>query len=560
MPFGATVEVERFDEAADWFLERIVLTGEQASGLTGRAAVDSFWVGAGLELAQVQRVHAGITKAIEKGETFESFRERFRSELQSDAHAETVFRNAVQRAYNAGRWEQMTAKDVVRFRPFFLYDSILDDRTTEVCKICNGTLLPADDPWWTTHVPPLHHRCRSSIRNLRKSEAERRGIKEKGPDTAKVKPSGEWGQVPSSDNGWKPDLKKVTPTIRKEVKKKETKRKEDPVPPMKAAPPPPKSEPRQKKPKEPPEPKVQPQHTYEFWLQHYTPKYGAAAKSVAWGRASMEVGLDMKIADVEAQLARVGGALPDGAGSVADALFNARRAYRRANPRAREPKTLRGLGDSPEARTAATLAGHLSRVVQRATPLRHTGPVTNDSQANQGNLRRVLNALSVMSGRDLKQPTSFAVEFAESRARADLMGRSFRIASAARPDALRSIAHEWTHALEHNGDLAERAAQFRAARARSPKLEKLRDLTGLAYGDHEVVFAGDYVDPYIGRKYSFDNHGVEPTEVSSMSVEQWFQRYVHEKMKRDPEFLWFSLGQLSGHDLPPAKADFILDP
>src|SRR5690606_37608435 len=43
-----------------------------------------------------------------------------------------------------------------------------------------GIVLPADDEWWKTNVPPRHFNCRSTIRSLRKREAERiRGEREK---------------------------------------------------------------------------------------------------------------------------------------------------------------------------------------------------------------------------------------------------------------------------------------------------------------------------------------------------------------------------------------------
>jgi hypothetical protein len=39
----------------------------------------------------------------------------------------------------------------------------IDDRTSEICRECNGTRLPAGHPWWRTHTPPLHPHCRSTV-------------------------------------------------------------------------------------------------------------------------------------------------------------------------------------------------------------------------------------------------------------------------------------------------------------------------------------------------------------------------------------------------------------
>jgi|GEM_PF-1766221 len=242
MPFAATADVERYDEAANWFLARKVVTPEQYAALAAGSYQHAFWVGGGLQLDQIQRVFDKTATAIETGEAFADWRDRVRSELRNDAHAETVFRNAVQRAYNAGRWQQMRQPDVLRFRPFWMFDAILDDHTTTICKICDGTILDAEDPWWDTHICPLHHRCRSSIRNLRRSEAEKRGITKQAPDVDEHRPPGEWGAAPNAATPWKPEPGRYDGKLDKELKRK-SKRLPPPTKPLvpgaKAKPPPP---------------------------------------------------------------------------------------------------------------------------------------------------------------------------------------------------------------------------------------------------------------------------------------------------------------------------------
>src|SRR5690606_10457509 len=157
MAWEVTADPVRFDEAASWFLARVVISDVDAQRLDAEARMRSFWVGAGLQLKQIQRVFDEINRAIDSGEPFEEWRKRVRSELTNDAHAETVFRNAVQRAYNAGRWRQMRESE--RWRPFGLVDAVLDLATTDYCKTVDGTLLPLDHPWWRTHYFPAHHRC-----------------------------------------------------------------------------------------------------------------------------------------------------------------------------------------------------------------------------------------------------------------------------------------------------------------------------------------------------------------------------------------------------------------
>lgn len=94
---------------------------------------------------------------------------------------ETIFRTNVQSAYGAGRYAQLTDPDVLRTRPYWLYDAVLDSRTSSLCRGLNGTIRPADDPFWDTHVPPLHFSCRSGLRSLTRQQAEARGVTETPP-------------------------------------------------------------------------------------------------------------------------------------------------------------------------------------------------------------------------------------------------------------------------------------------------------------------------------------------------------------------------------------------
>lgn len=524
MTWAVTPDVERFDEASDWFQKRTVITAPTAAEMTGRIAQDSFWVGAGLQLTQVQRVFDKMAVAIEKGETFADWRAKVRGELRNDAHAETVFRNATQRAYNAGRWYQMLEPDVVRFRPYWMFDAILDGRTTLICQVCGDTILPADNPWWATHVPPLHHKCRSSIRNLRKAEAERRGISPNAPHTADIRAPGAWGEPPTKP-GWKPDLKKVDPALAKEVKRKEKVRAEKPVP-----------APKPKAPKA--VPVAKPEHSYEHWVEHYTPKYGVAAKSVGWGRMAQEVGLDMPISEVGKLIERfrgtpVGAAYQDMFASVS----------RKMKPK--ETLRTKYAELSAPAKAIAAIAGHVSRVEARGQALRMTGLVAG-SEAEKQLLAGSLRMFDLLYGKTIQHPTDFSITFDPRRSYAVTEDKEIRV----RPEA-KAIAHEWAHPVElQNGDLARRGAAFRDRRSNG-KMVSLRESTGdERYRHDEFVLDDEFIKPYIGKVYSHGRKD-EATEVTSTSIEQWTAGRIETAaaMHKDPDHMYFGLGQMSGHDL-----------
>jgi hypothetical protein len=84
-------------------------------------------------------------------------------------------------AYNAGRYAQANDPDTRTLRPFWQFDAVTDARTTPGCRAANGTVRPADDPWWSHNLPPRHFNCRATFHPLTRRQAERMGITEKPP-------------------------------------------------------------------------------------------------------------------------------------------------------------------------------------------------------------------------------------------------------------------------------------------------------------------------------------------------------------------------------------------
>jgi hypothetical protein len=148
-----------------------------------------------------------VATALRKGEDLSGFKKRVGDQLERawgeerPWHLEVIFRNASQRAYQAGRREQLMDPDTLELRPFLRAEPILDAVTTEVCQHMKGVTLRADSPFWNTHWPPLHHNCRTSIRSLTAEEAKDEGITKRAPS---VKPPEGFGGVDPLE--WEPDL------------------------------------------------------------------------------------------------------------------------------------------------------------------------------------------------------------------------------------------------------------------------------------------------------------------------------------------------------------------
>jgi SPP1 gp7 family putative phage head morphogenesis protein len=182
MSWDVSAEPGDFEEAVAWFRARLPMTDQEYEALSAAERTRAFWISGVNELRVVETVFDELERAIAEGLPIEEFEARVRAKLDAahsidGFHLETVFRNATQDAYNAGRYAQLTDPTITTTRPYWLFDAVLDARTTKtICRPLDGTIKAHDDPWWQTHHPQLHHRCRSGIRALRPSEAKKRGL------------------------------------------------------------------------------------------------------------------------------------------------------------------------------------------------------------------------------------------------------------------------------------------------------------------------------------------------------------------------------------------------
>jgi hypothetical protein len=220
-----------FRDAIAWFRKRVAMTKAAADQLTAVEKRKAFWIAGAAQLSMVEQAWKATDAAIKKGASLEDFKKDIGDKLKAAWggsvanpawRLETIFRNNAQLAYGAGRHAQANHPDVICDRPVWMFDAILDGRETLICKACDGTKLPATDAWWSTHTPPLHHNCRSSIITLDVASA---GALTKKPTSDA--PDKGWGLPPSADE-WTPDTSATPKPLKKVFDDK-----------AKAAPPPP---------------------------------------------------------------------------------------------------------------------------------------------------------------------------------------------------------------------------------------------------------------------------------------------------------------------------------
>jgi SPP1 gp7 family putative phage head morphogenesis protein len=172
----------RFDAASQWFKDRLPVPYDEWLLMSAEARAMSFRVAAVTQADLVSDIWRALDKAVSEGTTFEDFKADIGERLIANwggeipGRLETIFRTNVQSAYSAGRQAEMADPDIADTRPFRRFVATLDTRTSPVCRASHDTVLLASDPWWLTHTPPLHHRCRSCVITLTPEQAAEMGL------------------------------------------------------------------------------------------------------------------------------------------------------------------------------------------------------------------------------------------------------------------------------------------------------------------------------------------------------------------------------------------------
>lgn len=133
-------------------------------------------------LRQIEMVKQSLNNAIDKGESFKSWRDNLDTETVqslSNARLETVYRTNVHNVYNQStRFNAVTSK----VTPYLMYDAVGDERTRPEHMKLDGTIKRGDSDFWNKYTPPLGFNCRCGIVPLSKDVAESMGISKKGID------------------------------------------------------------------------------------------------------------------------------------------------------------------------------------------------------------------------------------------------------------------------------------------------------------------------------------------------------------------------------------------
>lgn len=181
----------------------------------GAAHDHSFVVAGANRTDLVADIHQVLQRAMDDGDTLESFRENFFAVLDHYGwqpeggrawRSRVIYETNLRTSYAAGRYQQLQA--VKATRPYWQYehsDAVITPRPQHAAW--DGLVIHADDPWWQVHYPPNGWGCQCRVRALNERDLHRLG--KTGPDAApesklrQVQYKGQTMDVPAGvDPGW----------------------------------------------------------------------------------------------------------------------------------------------------------------------------------------------------------------------------------------------------------------------------------------------------------------------------------------------------------------------
>lgn len=162
----------------------------------GQEHAYAFTVAKAVDLELLMLFKTSIQRAIDKGEGFESWREKLVPELQrlgwygkrkvddptgawdskivdfsKPRRLETIFWSNVRAARAAGQWQRIQRTKAGL--PYLLYVRTTSAEPRQEHLAWVGIILPVDDPFWSTHFPPNGWHCKCSVRQITRFEYDK---------------------------------------------------------------------------------------------------------------------------------------------------------------------------------------------------------------------------------------------------------------------------------------------------------------------------------------------------------------------------------------------------
>jgi uncharacterized protein with gpF-like domain len=180
-----------FEEAIAFFRDKLNLTSTSWTDVWQKANAKAFTVAGATTTALVEDFRREIEKALEEGTTLQAFRERFDEIVQRHGwkhtgrpgwRARIIYETNLSMAYSAGRYVQQTEPATLAAFPYWQYVHSGARHPRKQHLAWNGTVLRADDPFWSWAYPPNGWGCGCRVRPVSEAGLTRQG--RRGPDEA----------------------------------------------------------------------------------------------------------------------------------------------------------------------------------------------------------------------------------------------------------------------------------------------------------------------------------------------------------------------------------------
>ena len=184
----AKLQIETFpnEAAADYIRGKAVADPENFGKLPDQLKQRAFAVAGIEQLDAVRKIREAVAK-LPEGASWDEAKKEI-AEVMSTytgvdkkaarARAEHTLRMQGFQAYAVARHQQQMA--TVRSHPYWMYETVGDNRVRAGHAALDGKVLRADDPWWKTHYPPWDWGCRCVVIALDEEDAQEFGISKSG--------------------------------------------------------------------------------------------------------------------------------------------------------------------------------------------------------------------------------------------------------------------------------------------------------------------------------------------------------------------------------------------
>ncbi|APC16298.1 hypothetical protein BLL42_11370 [Pseudomonas frederiksbergensis] len=174
-----------FKEQIDYFRGKVDLPTRSWTDIYTAEHDYAFVVAGAVKRDLLADLRGAVEKSIANGTTLEQFRKDFDQvvgkhgwQYQGERGWRTnvIWETNLRQSYNAGREAQMADPELRKRRPYGVYRHGDSAHPRPQHLAWNGTTLPLDDPWWSSHTPQNGWGCKCKKFMLSARDVERQGL------------------------------------------------------------------------------------------------------------------------------------------------------------------------------------------------------------------------------------------------------------------------------------------------------------------------------------------------------------------------------------------------